>query len=192
MRKLVLASTSPYRRELLERLRLPFDIAAPQADETALPGETSSELVLRLAEAKARAVADAYPNAVIIGSDQVAACEGRILGKPGNHAIAAEQLTFLSGKEVVFQTGLCVLNTATDDAQTELVPYTVHFRALDEATIERYLKREPAYNCAGSFKSEGYGIVLCQRWEGEDPSALIGLPLMRLTSMLSQVGFVIP
>lgn len=192
MRKLVLASTSSYRRELLERLRLPFDIVAPQTDETELPGESSIELVLRLAEAKARAVADAHPNAVIIGSDQVAACEGRILGKPGNHANAVEQLSFLSGKEVVFQTGLCVLDTVTDDAQIELAPYTVHFRTLDEATIERYLKREPAYNCAGSFKSEGYGIVLCQRWEGEDPSALIGLPLMRLTSMLSQVGFVIP
>jgi len=192
VRKLVLASTSPYRRALLERLRLPFEVVAPQADETPLPKETSTDLVCRLAQAKARAVAANYPDALIIGSDQVADCQGTVLGKPGNHTNAVEQLLFMSGKAVTFQTGLCVLDTATQHAITERVPYTVHFRELDEATIERYLKREPAYNCAGSFKSEGYGVVLCSRWEGDDPSALIGLPLMRLTHMLSQAGFIIP
>lgn len=192
MRKLVLASTSPYRRELLERLRLPFDVVAPLADETPLPKETSTDLVCRLAQVKARAVAANYPDALIIGSDQVADCQGTVLGKPGNHTSAVEQLLFMSGKAVTFQTGLCVLDTVTQQATTERVPYTVHFRELDEATIERYLKREPAYNCAGSFKSEGYGVVLCSRWEGDDPSALIGLPLMRLTYMLSQAGFIIP
>lgn len=188
MRRLILASTSPFRRELLNRLGIPFETAAPEVDETRLPGEVPSALVARLAEAKARAVARNWPNALVIGSDQVAVNEGEVLGKPGNYERAAAQLRAASGRRVTFLTGLCLLDTATDSAQVEVVPFAVVFRPLTEERIEGYLRRERPYNCAGSFKSEGLGVALFERLEGEDPSALIGLPLIRLVRMLERRG----
>jgi len=186
--KLVLASTSPYRRELLTRLGLKFETAAPDTDETRLPGETPKQLVRRLAEAKARAVAKDYPDALIIGSDQVAVLGDRILGKPGDHATAVQQLSAACGRRVTFLTGLCLYNSGNDRCQVDVVPYTVEFRALNAVQIDNYLKREQPYNCAGSFKSEGLGISLFRRMEGEDPNALIGLPLIRLIDMLTAEG----
>ncbi|WP_127477375.1 Maf family protein [Sulfurivermis fontis] len=186
--KLILASTSPYRRELLGRLGLAFDTAAPNTDETRLPGETPKQLVRRLAEAKARAVAKEFPQALIIGSDQVAVLGDRILGKPGDHATAVQQLTAACGRRVTFLTGLCLYNSGNDHCQVDVVPYTVEFRTLNAVQIENYLKREQPYNCAGSFKSEGLGISLFRRMEGEDPNALIGLPLIRLIDMLTAEG----
>lgn len=186
--KLVLASTSPYRRELLTRLGLEFETAAPNTDETRLPGETPKQLVRRLAEAKARAVAKDFPAARIIGSDQVAVLGDRILGKPGDHATAVQQLSAACGRRVTFLTGLCVYNSSSDQCQVDVVPYTVEFRALNAVQIENYLRREQPYNCAGSFKSEGLGISLFRRMEGEDPNALIGLPLIRLIDMLTVEG----
>lgn len=186
--KLVLASTSPYRRELLTRLGLDFETAAPNTDETRLPGETPKQLVRRLAEAKARAVAQDFPNGLIIGSDQVAVLGDRILGKPGDHATAIQQLTAACGRRVTFLTGLCLYNRGSERCQVDVVPYTVEFRALNAVQIENYLRREQPYNCAGSFKSEGLGISLFRRMEGEDPNALIGLPLIRLIDMLTAEG----
>ncbi len=186
--ELILASTSPYRRALLEKLGLPFRCADPAVDETPLPHEPPVALVRRLAEAKARAVAQHYPEGLIIGGDQLAVCEGEILGKPGNHARAVAQLRRIGGKAVVFQTALCLYQPARQRLWLEVVPYTVYFRPLDDALIERYLAHEPAYNCAGSFKSEGFGITLCERLEGDDPNALVGLPLIRLTRMLEEAG----
>jgi septum formation protein len=185
---LVLASTSPYRRQLLERLGLPFSTAAPAVDERRRPGESAQVLVLRLAEAKARAIAPAYTNALIIGSDQVACIDNEVLGKPGDRAGAIAQLERASGRTVVFQTGLCLLNTATDRAQTLIEPFRVHFRALDRQRIEGYLDREHPFDCAGSFKSEGLGIALFERLEGDDPNTLIGLPLIRLIALLESEG----
>lgn len=186
--KLILASTSPYRRELLSRLGLPFETANPQTDETPLPGESPEALALRLSEAKARAVADAYPDALIIGSDQVATVDGRIFGKPGNHQRAAQQLRELSGKTVNFFTGLCLFNARTGQAEVRGIPTLVGFRELSDAEIENYLRREPAYNCAGSAKSEGLGIALLSSMKGDDPNALVGLPLIALCDMLRQQG----
>lgn len=188
MRPLVLASTSPYRKALLQRLGLPFETASPAADETPLPGETPDQLVRRLAEAKARAVAKQFPDALIIGSDQVAVLEGAILGKPGTHAAAMAQLRAASGKRVSFRTGLCLLNSGTGGAQVEVVSFDVCFRELTGEQIESYLRKEMPYDCAGSFKSEGLGIALFQRLEGDDPNALIGLPLIRLIAMLEAEG----
>ena len=185
---LVLASTSPYRRALLERLGLPFATAAPEVDETRRPGEPPQVLVLRLAEAKARAVAPAHPGALIIGSDQVACIDGQILGKPGNRERAIAQLERASGQAVVFQTGLCLLNGSSGRAQVLVEPFRVHFRSLSRRRIEAYLDREQPYNCAGSFKSEGLGVALFERLEGDDPSALIGLPLIRLIALLESEG----
>jgi MAF protein len=185
---LVLASTSPFRRELLERLGLPFLTAAPQVDESRRPGESPETLVTRLAEAKARAVAMAFPEALVIGSDQVACVDGEILGKPGGRERALAQLTQAAGKEVVFHTGLCLLNSATGQAQVVREPFRVHFRSLTQAQIAGYVDREQPFNCAGSFKSEGLGIALFERLEGDDPNALVGLPLIRLVAMLEAEG----
>lgn len=182
---LVLASTSPYRRDLLQRLGLPFLVAAPEVDEVRQPQESPVALVTRLAEAKARAVAAEYPQALIIGSDQVACVEDEILGKPGNREMALAQLTQAVNKAVTFHTGLCLLNSATGRAQVCQEPFRVQFRALTQAQIAAYVDREQPFNCAGSFKSEGLGIALFERLEGDDPSALVGLPLIRLVAMLA-------
>jgi len=186
-----LASTSPFRKELLERLGIPFETVAPDVDETPLANETAEALVRRLSEDKARAMAASH-RGLIIGSDQVATTGNNILGKPGTHEQAFEQLRNLSGKRVTFQTGLCLVNTETDEAQVDVIPFIVKFRQLGGDQIERYLQQEQPYNCAGSFKSEGLGITLFEYMEGVDPTALIGLPLIRLTSMLAQAGIVLP
>ena len=186
-----LASTSPFRKELLERLGIPFVTAAPDVDETPLANETAEALVRRLSEDKARAMAASY-RGLIIGSDQVATTDNNILGKPGTHERAFAQLQNLSGKRVTFQTGLCLLNTGTDETQVDVIPYIVKFRQVGDDQIERYLQQEQPYNCAGSFKSEGLGITLFEYMEGVDPTALIGLPLIRLTSMLAQAGILLP
>lgn len=192
MRRLVLASTSPYRRELLSRLGLPFEVARPDADESPLPGEAPEALALRLAELKARAVAAAWPDALIIGSDQVATVDGKIYGKPGQRSAAVAQLETLSGKTVNFLTGLCLLDAASSQAEVLGVPTLVSFRQLTRDEIERYLDREPAYDCAGSAKSEGLGIALLDRLSGDDPNALVGLPLIALCAMLRRHGVQIP
>lgn len=186
--RIVLASTSPFRRTLLERLGLPFATAAPQVEESRLPDEPPEALVTRLAEAKARAVAGVWPNALIIGSDQVACIDSLVLGKPGSHERAVAQLERASGREVVLHTGLCLLNAATGRAQVRHEPFRVRFRSLTRGQIEGYLAREQPYNCAGSFKSEGLGIALFERLDGDDPNTLIGLPLIRLVSMLDEEG----
>ncbi len=188
MKTLVLASTSPFRKALLERLELPFETQAPEVDEQRLQGETAEQLVRRLAEAKARAVAASWPDALIIGSDQVAVIDNEVLGKPGNHDNAHRQLASASGKQVTFLTGLCLHNSHGGGTQTEVVPFTVHFRTLGDEQIDNYLRKEQPYNCAGSFKSEGLGISLFERLEGDDPNALIGLPLIRLVRMLENEG----
>lgn len=185
---LVLGSTSPFRRELLQKLGLPFETAAPDIDESRQENESPEQLVIRLAEAKARVVARKFPQALIIGSDQVAVNAGEILGKPLTHARAVQQLQNASGKTVRFLTGLCLYNSATDRAQCEVVPFDVVFRKLTLEQIENYLTREQPYQCAGSFKSEALGIALFERLEGEDPNSLIGLPLIRLVRMLENEG----
>ena len=189
--QIVLASTSPFRRELLSRLSLRFETTAPGIDERRRPGEPPAAMVHRLAEAKARACASAR-HALVIGSDQVATLDDEVLGKPGIHQRAADQLRRLSGRAVTFLTGLCLLNTATNAAQVDVVPFRVHFRTLDDERIERYLRHDRPYNCAGSFKSEGLGITLFERLEGDDPTALIGLPLICLTDMLAREGVILP
>lgn len=187
-RSIVLASTSPFRRLLLERLGLVFDTASPDIDETPRPGEQPVSLVQRLALEKARAVIKHHPEALIIGSDQVACVEGRILGKPGSREKALRQLLQASGRRVIFYTGLCVLDASTANSNTLCELFHVHFRKLSKRQIESYLDREQPYDCAGSFKSEGLGIALFERLEGEDPNALIGLPLIRLVDMLENQG----
>lgn len=188
MQPLILASTSPYRRELLSRLGLAFEVANPKTDESPQPGELPEALSLRLAEAKAKAVAGQFPDALIIGSDQVATVDGRIYGKPGNHERAVAQLQELSGKTVNFYTGLCLFNAKTGKADVRGIPTLVTFRQLSLEEIEHYLRREPAYNCAGSAKSEGLGIALLESIHGDDPNALIGLPLIALCTMLKRHG----
>jgi septum formation protein len=185
---IVLASTSPFRRDLLARLGLPFVADSPAVDESRRPDEPPQVLVLRLAEAKARAVAECHPGSLVIGSDQVACIGDEVLGKPGDRARAIAQLERASGRAVLFQTGLCLLNTASGRAQTLVEPFRVHFRRLTRARIEGYVDRERPFDCAGSFKSEGLGIALFQRLEGEDPTALIGLPLIRLVALLELEG----
>ncbi|AQZ95628.1 Maf family protein [Halopseudomonas phragmitis] len=192
MPSLVLASSSPYRRQLLERLNLPFEWAAPDIDETPLPGEAPEQLTLRLAEAKARALIEHYPTHLIIGSDQVLLLDGQPVSKPGNHANALEQLRRCSGKSIRFLTSLCLLDSASDTARSIVEPFEVVFRQLDEATIERYLLAEQPYDCAGSFKSEGLGISLFRALRGDDPNSLIGLPLIRLCDLLAEHGIQIP
>ena len=182
--KIVLASTSPFRRELLARLGLPFETADPAVDETPWPGETPEATALRLSEEKARAVASKFPDALIIGSDQVACLDGRIFGKPGNHENAVRQLQTMRGRSVNFFTGLCLLNAKTGVAHLRGVPTLVTFRDLADAEINNYLLREQPYNCAGSAKSEGLGIAVIARMVGEDPNALIGLPLIALCDLL--------
>lgn len=192
MLPLVLASTSRYRRELLERLRLPFSSAPPETDETPLPGEPPEQLVCRLAKAKASALQGSHPAHLIIGSDQVATLDGRIIGKPHTFANAAAQLQAASGRSVTFLTGLCLYNSQSGHHQIDCIPFTVHFRPLSAAQIDRYLRAEQPLDCAGSFKSEGLGISLFARTEGTDPTSLIGLPLIRLVDMLSNEGMSIP
>lgn len=184
---LILASTSPYRRELLQRLGIPFQCVAPGTDEQQHPQEQPETYVARLAEAKARAVA-AQHSGLIIGSDQAAVLDSQIIGKPGHYERAFAQLRAASGKTVRFLTGLCVLNTETAIHHTLVVPFDVVFRPLSDEQIEHYLKREQPYDCAGSFKSEGLGIALFERMQGDDPTALIGLPLISLCTLLNREG----
>lgn len=186
--QLVLGSTSRYRRELLERLRLPFEVCAPAVDETALPGEQPADLALRLALAKARAVAALHPGAVVIGADQVADLEGQAIGKPGSHQRAVEQLQRLSGRTAIFQTALAVVRADTGYERAELAPVRVRFRQLGVAEIERYLRLEQPYDCAGSAKCETLGIALLESIESDDPTALIGLPLIRTARLLRAAG----
>lgn len=187
--KLILASTSPFRKAILDKLGVDFDIASPEVDETALTNETPQQLVERLSIAKAKAVADKVDSALVIGSDQVSVIDGAIIGKPHTHENAVKQLQNASGKTVSFYTGLCLYNSSTDQYQSEVIPFNVVFRHLSEQQIERYLKKETPYNCAGSFKSEALGIVLFEKLEGEDPNTLMGLPLIRLVKMLEKENF---
>jgi len=191
-RKLILGSTSAYRRDLLNRLRIPFSVESPHVDETALPGEHPVELARRLALAKAHAVAQRFPDCVVIGSDQVADLEGHALGKPGNHERATLQLRQMRGKTVIFQTALAVVCLDSGFCQQDLAPVKVIFRDLDDTEIENYLRQEQPYDCAGSFKAEGLGIALFESIESRDPSALIGLPLISLAKALRQAGFSLP
>ncbi|WKB54598.1 Maf family nucleotide pyrophosphatase [Eleftheria terrae] len=188
VRALILASTSRYRRELLQRLGLPFDVQAPQVDETPGAGEAPAALAERLALAKAAAVAALHPQAVVIGSDQVADLAGEPIGKPGDHARAAEQLRRMSGQAVVFHTGVAVVCAASGLQAVRRVPVTVRFRALGHAEIERYLRAEQPYDCAGSAKAEGLGIALLDAIESDDPTALIGLPLIQTCALLRTAG----
>jgi len=188
MKPLILASTSRYRAELLGKLGLEFSARAPDVDETPGPGEPAEALVLRLAEAKARAVAASAPQALVIGSDQVAVCRGRTLGKPGTEARARAQLAELAGQQVLFLTGLCLLDSATGVLQSAIDTTRVTFRPLTAGEIEAYVAREQPLDCAGSFKSEGLGIALFEAIEGKDPNALIGLPLIDLCRMLRNAG----
>jgi septum formation protein len=190
--QLILASTSRYRKDLLSRLGLPFETAAPEVDETPLDGEQPTDTAHRLALAKARAVRARFPGALIIGSDQVAVCDGVRLDKPMMHAAAAQQLRHVSGRPVTFHSAVVLLNARSGRIQSRLVPTTVNFRRLDDAEIERYLRREPAYDCAGSAKAEGLGITLVESIESGDPTALIGLPLIALSSMLREELLIIP
>jgi len=185
---LVLASSSPYRKMVLNRLHIPFETFSPQVDESPLPEEAPSQLVMRLSELKARAAKLLYSQSLVIGSDQVAVLEDKILGKPHTHDKAVEQLQMASGKQVDFLTGIALLNTETDKIQVDIVRFGVKFRRLTTSQIENYLKQDMPYNCAGSFKSEGLGIALLERMIGSDPTAVIGLPLIRLVRMLEQEG----
>jgi len=188
MAKLILASSSRYRKELLSRLGINFNTQSPNIDESSQLSETPSQLVLRLSEAKARALVTTHPDALIIGSDQVATIDKLILTKPGNHENAVQQLTSSSGKQVIFHTGLCLFNSKSNVTQLDVITYSVTFRTLTDEQIDRYLKREQPYDCAGSFKSEGLGISLFEKMQGDDPSALMGLPLIKLITMLETEG----
>jgi len=187
-RKLVLGSTSRYRRALLTRLGLPFEVAAPDVDETPLPGEVPSATALRLSEAKARAVGARFPDALVIGSDQVADCAGRAVSKPGTRDRALAELRILSGQTIVFHTGVALLDVASGRCRREMVDVTSTFRRLTDAEIETYLDREQPYDCAGGVKSEALGIVLFERIASDDPTALVGLPLIALSRMLRAEG----
>jgi septum formation protein len=185
---LILGSTSRYRRELLERLRLPFGVEHPEVDETPRPGEAPADLALRLSIEKARAVAARRPQAIVIGADQVADLDGEAIGKPGTHERAVDQLTRMSGRTVVFQTALAVVRLATGFERALLAPVRVRFRRLSATEIERYLRLEEPYDCAGSAKSETLGIALLESIESDDPTALVGLPLIRTAQLLRQAG----
>jgi len=192
MQKLVLASTSPFRQQILRKLNIEFDTASPDVNEDRLHNETPQQLVTRLSEAKAKAVAGRFPDALIIGSDQVAVLDNEILGKPLNHENARQQLTMASSKKITFYTGLCLFNSATENSQVRCVPFHVYFRKLSENQIEHYLQTDKPYNCAGSFKSEGFGISLFEKLEGDDPNTLIGLPLIELIRLLANEGIDVP
>jgi len=187
-RQLLLGSTSPYRRDLLARLRIPFEVAAPEVDETAYPNETPKQLACRLAMAKARAVAARFPSHVVIGSDQVADLDGLALGKPGDHARAVLQLQQMRGQTVVFQTAVAVVCRDSGFAQMDLAQVQVKFRDLSDAQIEAYLLAEMPYDCAGSAKSEGLGIALLEVIDNQDPTALVGLPLIHTCRLLRAAG----
>ncbi len=187
-RSLILGSTSPYRRELLSRLRIPFSVQSPEVDETPLEGERPMQLAQRLALAKAKAVAEKNPNAVVIGSDQVADLNGMSLGKPGNFERAMAQLRQMSGQTVIFQTALAVVCIDSGFEQADLASVRVQFRVLSDAEIEVYLQREKPYDCAGSAKSEGLGIALLESIANDDPTALVGLPLIRTCNLLRAAG----
>ena len=186
--KLILASSSPFRKQLLDRLQLDYECHSPDVDESLFAGEQACHYVCRLAESKARVIALQNPQAVVIGSDQCALLEDQILGKPGNHENALQQLRQAQGKSVVFHTAVCVMNLNTGFHAVEDVPFTVVFRELSDQQLDHYLCVEQPYQCAGSFKAEGYGACLFSRMYGDDPSALIGLPLLRLTQMLEAAG----
>lgn len=188
MRQLVLASTSPYRQALLAKLQLPFTTAAPSTDETPYPGESAEDLVLRLAIAKARALGEAFPDSLIVGSDQVYVLNGAICGKPHTEENARAQLRAASGNSVVFYTGLALFDSRDGSVQSRVEPFSVDFRPLSDAEIARYVALEQPLNCAGSFKSEGLGITLFERLSGRDPNTLVGLPLIALAEMLRQAG----
>lgn len=188
MKTLVLGSTSPFRKSILEKLNLPFECAKPDIDETALVNESPQALVERLAIEKTKAVAHKFSNALIIGSDQVAVCDGEILGKPHTFDNGVKQLTQFSNKSVTFYTGLCVYNSGENIVKSLVEPFVVHFNQLSLPEIESYLIAEQPYNCAGSFKSEGLGICLFKKLEGDDPNTLIGLPLIKLVGLLKQHG----
>lgn len=188
MQKLILASSSIYRRELLTRLQMPFETVSPEVDETALRGELPQDTALRLAQMKARKVALTHTDALIIGCDQVATLDNIQLGKPLTHENATKQLRMMRGREVTFHSALCLFNADTQVMQAEVVPYVVQFRALSDTQIEHYLSKEQPYHCAGSAKSEGLGIAIIEKMTGEDPNALIGLPLIKLIDMLHNQG----
>lgn len=188
MQPLILGSSSPFRAEILSKLGLPFVTASPDIDESPLAGEQPEQLVQRLSEQKAYKIAESHTNALIIGSDQVAVLDGEILGKPGNHANAVKQLTAASGKIIIFLTGLALLNSQTGHIQSLVESFEVEFKTLSAAQIDFYLRQEQPYQCAGSFKSEGLGISLFSKLNGDDPNSLIGLPLIRLISLLEAEG----
>lgn len=188
MTKLILASSSPFRRQILDKLQIEYTCISPDIDESQFENETASQLVKRLAENKARKIADSVSDGLVIGSDQVAILGDEILGKPHNHENAVKQLEKLSGNTVTFLTGLALINSKTGQVQSEVVPFKVVFRSLSKQMIENYLKTEQPYSCAGSFKSEALGIVLFEKLEGEDPNTLVGLPLIRLVRMLENEG----
>jgi septum formation protein len=185
---LILASSSEYRRQLLQKLLIPFSSISPKIDEAALAGEKPHQTALRLAQEKAKKIGTEYPHALVIGCDQVATLDGEQLGKPLNHNNATKQLQTMRGREVTFHSALCLYNAATGNMQAEVVPYLVRFRNLTDEQIENYLNKEQPYQCAGSAKSEGLGIALMERMLGEDPNALIGLPLIKLITMLQNEG----
>lgn len=191
-RRIVLASTSRYRAALMERLRLPFETVAPVCDETARPGESATALVERLARAKAAGVAQRLDDALVIGADQVAVLDDATVGKPGDHESARAQLRACSGRTVLFRTGLAVIDAASDRVRTARVDYAVEFRHLADDEIERYLAAEAPYDCAGSIRSEGYAVALFARLRGDDPTALVGLPLIRLRALLAELGLPLP
>ena len=189
---LVLASSSAFRQQTLKKLNIEFLVDVPDVDESVLENETPLALVKRLSKMKAMAVAQRHPDALIIGSDQVAVLDGDIITKPLTHDNATAQLTRASGRQVEFLTGLCLYNSKTGNCQLDCVPFIVHFRKLNADQIERYLKQDQPYQSAGSFKSEGYGIVLFDKLQGDDPNTLVGLPLIRLVDMLTHEGVQIP
>lgn len=189
MNQLVLSSSSPYRKAVLDKLGIAFSVEVPDIDENIQDGESPEQLVTRLAQEKAAAIQGRYPRALIIGADQIALLNGRILGKPGNKENAIEQLTAESGQRVKFLIGLCLFNSETGNLQVSCENFTVEFRQLSQQQIEYYVEKDKPYNCAGSFKSEGLGMALFVKLSGDDPNALLGLPLIKLVSMLENEGF---